>query len=207
MGDDHDGAAGGVQVTQQRDDLGGGARVEIPGGLVGQQDRRMPHQRTGDGDTLAFAARQLRGTVAGPAAQADTFEHVGGALTPLGNRHRLVQQAGCHIVERVEPCDQVELLEHEADALAAQRRDPSVGQPAEPLAFHRHLARAGPVERAHHVQHRALARTRRPGHRHQIAAADRQIDACQRMHRLRAPVRLGHPAEAQHLGGLVAGRR
>ena len=47
-----------------------GARVQIAGGLVGQQDARPVGQGAGDGDALLLAARQLRRAVRQPLAQA-----------------------------------------------------------------------------------------------------------------------------------------
>ena len=40
--------------------LFGGARIEISGRLVGQEQERLVGKRAGDGDTLALAARKFR---------------------------------------------------------------------------------------------------------------------------------------------------
>src|SRR5206468_6035114 len=48
--DDDDGRfETGVEVANQPQDLAAGARVEIAGGLIGQQNRRIDRQRTRDG--------------------------------------------------------------------------------------------------------------------------------------------------------------
>jgi hypothetical protein len=50
------------------------------------------------------------------------------ALAPLGRRQPRVQQATGNVVEGGERVEQVELLEHEADAPRAQRRQLVVGR-------------------------------------------------------------------------------
>ena len=59
VGDEHDGVARLVEALEERHDLDAGLRVEVAGGLVGEQDRRIVHQRARDGDALALAAGEL----------------------------------------------------------------------------------------------------------------------------------------------------
>jgi hypothetical protein len=56
-GDDQGGAVLCVEGQQQVDDLGAGGRVEVPGGLVGQQQAGLHDQGAGDRDALLLAAR------------------------------------------------------------------------------------------------------------------------------------------------------
>jgi hypothetical protein len=49
----------GVHAAHQREHLVGRGGVEVAGGLVGQHQRRLQHQRAGDGHALLHAARQL----------------------------------------------------------------------------------------------------------------------------------------------------
>jgi hypothetical protein len=53
-----------MDVVEQVHDRGAGAGVEVAGGLVGQHQRWLAHQRPGYGDPLALAARQVVGVVA-----------------------------------------------------------------------------------------------------------------------------------------------
>jgi hypothetical protein len=46
----------------------------LPGRLVGEQDRRVVHQRAGDRDALALAARELVGPMGHPVQQFDLLE-------------------------------------------------------------------------------------------------------------------------------------
>ena len=51
-----------------------GARIEIAGRLVCQQQRWTGHQRTGNGDPLLLTTRDLRGFLVGERAEADLLE-------------------------------------------------------------------------------------------------------------------------------------
>src|SRR5689334_9313804 len=95
-------------------------RSEVPGRLVGKDDVGRADDGARDRDALLFAARQLRGPVPRPAREADAFQRVRGSGPALGARHAAVQQRGRHVVERVEAVDEVEVLEDEPDAGAAQ---------------------------------------------------------------------------------------
>ena len=59
-------------------------RVEVPGRLVGEQDRRVVDQRARDRDALLLPARQLVRMVVGAVAEPDQLEHLHGALVPFG---------------------------------------------------------------------------------------------------------------------------
>jgi hypothetical protein len=56
VGDEHDGVAGGVEPLEDGHDLDPRLRVEVSGGLVREQDRRIVDERAGDGDALALTA-------------------------------------------------------------------------------------------------------------------------------------------------------
>jgi hypothetical protein len=66
VGDEHDGAAGVVQFGEQAQDVCGRRRVQISGRLIRKNQRRIGHQRTGDGHPLLLATGQLPGTVLHP---------------------------------------------------------------------------------------------------------------------------------------------
>ena len=75
--DQHDGdAALDVQALEQAHHLDAGPRVEVAGGLVGEQDRRVVDQRARNRHALLLAARQLVGMMAEPIAEADGRQHL-----------------------------------------------------------------------------------------------------------------------------------
>ena len=59
-----DGGAPFLQPLQRAEDLLLGAGIQRTGRLVKQQDRRILHQRAGDGDALLLAARKLEAAFA-----------------------------------------------------------------------------------------------------------------------------------------------
>ena len=60
-----------VEFLEDGDDLVAHLAVEIPGGLIGEQDARAADDRPRDGDTLALAPRKLRREVRRPRRPAD----------------------------------------------------------------------------------------------------------------------------------------
>src|SRR5467141_329159 len=54
----HDRGATGIDL-QQLNNLPRGGRIQVSGGLVGEEDPRVMDKGTGDRDTLLFAAREL----------------------------------------------------------------------------------------------------------------------------------------------------
>ena len=73
--DEHDGdAALAVQPLEDAHDLDAGARVEVAGRLVGEEQRRLVDERARDGDALLLSARELVRVVVEPLAEADALE-------------------------------------------------------------------------------------------------------------------------------------
>lgn len=61
VGDEHHGVALIVHLLQHSQHFAAGVAVQCAGRLVGQNDRRVPHQRPSDGNTLLLAAGELSG--------------------------------------------------------------------------------------------------------------------------------------------------
>ena len=82
--EEHGDAALVVQPLEDAHDLDAGARVEVAGRLVGEDDRRLVDQRARDRDALLLAARQLVRDVVIALAEADGVERGQRALVTLG---------------------------------------------------------------------------------------------------------------------------
>ena len=74
VGDEDDRPARGVELVEERHDLGAGVAVEVAGRLVGEDERRLGDERPGDGDALLLAAGQLGRLVVEAVAQAEPLE-------------------------------------------------------------------------------------------------------------------------------------
>ncbi len=97
-----------------------GGGVQVARGLVGEDDRRVVHERAGDGHALHLAAGELVGAVVVVVnGQARRREGRYGPLLALATRAVGVDERELHVVEHAHAREQVEALEHEADALGA----------------------------------------------------------------------------------------
>jgi hypothetical protein len=92
---DHDDrvALGTGDLTKHGQDLAAALRIEVAGGLVGEDQLGFQQQRTGDRDALLLAAGQLSGRVRCPIAEADDIQQLGRATArrvagPAGDQRR-----------------------------------------------------------------------------------------------------------------------
>src|SRR3970282_313398 len=71
------------QLVEDREDLFARRRVQVPRRLVGEDDRRLIHERPGDRHPLALSAGELVGTRPDPVAEVDALERLPRALRSL----------------------------------------------------------------------------------------------------------------------------
>src|SRR5438067_10079676 len=115
--DHHNGPTLLMEFTKQPQDDLFILRIEIAGGLIGENDCGIVYKRTRDADALLLTAGEMRGNVMRAIFKSDAAESferlgfVGHAMEVLGKHH---------IFERGEIGDQVKLLEDEADLLGAE---------------------------------------------------------------------------------------
>jgi hypothetical protein len=100
--DHHDGLAEfAVQLVQQVQHLGGGHAVEVAGGFVGDDQRRVGHQCAGNGHALLLAAGELVGVVVHAVGQADHGQRRLHVAAALGAAQRGQQQRQLDVLEGV----------------------------------------------------------------------------------------------------------
>ena len=168
-------------ATQQREHTSPGPGVERTGGLVGEDHVGLPDERPGDRDPLLLTARELCGTVLDPVPQPDAFERRpdrGARNAPAGEPRRQRD-----VLLRGERTEQVEGLEHEADALAPEPGERVLRQPVERLVAEPHAAGGGAIKSRGQLQQRRLAGARRSHDRRERATVERQRHAVQGAHR------------------------
>ena len=121
---DHaNGRALAMQVLEQFHDGFAVARVQIAGGLVGQQDGGLSAQSAGHRHALLLTAGELRRIVPDAVGHADALQRLHHALLAIRRRHFLpVGQRQFDVLIHRQVADQVETLEDEADLLIADAR-------------------------------------------------------------------------------------
>src|SRR5712691_4396961 len=174
---EENGLAALVESDQQFHHLLTGAAVERAGGFVREENRRTVDERPGNRNPLAFAAAQL-----------------GRVLARLGPDSELVEQllraragggfvASCQlcrdedVVEDAEVVQQVEELEDESDAGAAEPRQLGLAKSRERGAADTYRPGRGPVETGDKVEESRLAATRRSHDRGELAFGDLEAEA------------------------------
>ncbi len=198
VGDDDDRGTRRVEFFQQLQDGGAGGRVQVPGRLISQHHRRRARYRPGDRDPLPLAPRQLGRPGGGPVRQPDPGQRVCRQPPPLAAADAGVQQPVGHVAQHALVLGEEELLEHEPDPGRPQRRQLPVPHPRHVQAGDAYRPGRRPVQGAHQVQQRGLARPGRADHRHQLPGRHRQARLIQRPHRRRPGVLLDHPLQLQH---------
>src|SRR5882757_2284088 len=114
---------------QEAEDVGAAARVQVAGGLVGEDDRRLAGQCPGDGNALLLAAGQLGRAVPQPVGQAHRFDD---GVEPVGVGLGAGEgQRQPDVLQRRQRGHEVERLEDEADLGAPQQGQLPVGEFAE----------------------------------------------------------------------------
>src|SRR5687768_16066874 len=113
---DDDGDALPVQLLKQPQDLVAGARVEVAGGLVGQEQLRAIYQRARDRHALALAPGKLVRRVVHAVLEAHPSQRLQRARAHGLTRELLVIRGGVHerhlyVTARGHPRQQVVMLE------------------------------------------------------------------------------------------------
>src|ERR1700761_4455528 len=176
-GHDH-GGAGPVDPVEHLHDADRGGRVDVSGGLVGQQDHRPVHERAGHGDPLLLAAGQLVGHPVVLALQADQVDDLGHDLAdePAGLADDL--QGEGHVLVDVLVRQQPEVLEHAADPAAEHGHAP-VRQPGQVAPGHPDTAVGGSLFLEHQPQESRFTRAGRADEKDKFALLHANTDVLQ----------------------------
>lgn len=109
-----------VQTLEYVHDDLSGAGVQGTGRLIGQDNRRLANQSTGDGHALLLAARQLERVMVTPVGKPDGLERRLGPPTPFAAAHPAVNQGQFHVRLGIKVGKQVKALKDEPDELVAK---------------------------------------------------------------------------------------
>src|SRR5712691_915562 len=181
VGDHHDRRALLVDLVEQVHDLPCHQRVEVAGGLVGEDEAGVARQHSGDGHPLLLPARELRRQVARARAEADELEGARDPRPALGARQAAVAQGHVDVVEGIQIGDEVEALEDEPDLSVPDAGHLVVAEAAHVLAIEDVGAALEGVEQAGDVEEGGLARAGGAHDGHELARTHAQRELRQRM--------------------------
>ena len=152
----HDGRAAAVRVPQQVQHLLARPGIEVPGRLVGEDQRRVDDHRPRDRHPLHLPTRQLVGTMVAAMRDGDGVEGVRDALPHLARRPTVEHQGQRDVLLGRQRRQQVEELEDDADPPATEDGHLVVAQARDRGAVDRHVARRRLIESTHQVEQRAF---------------------------------------------------
>ncbi len=115
-----------VEIGNHLQNRRSGLGVEVPGGLIGEDDRRIGDQCTGDGRALLLASGELTGAVAHPVFEPHPRERLHGSPVTFVARHPLVEHRHFGVLEDGQLADEVERLEDETDLASADAAELAV---------------------------------------------------------------------------------
>src|ERR1017187_858985 len=171
-----------VQAHQNGEHFERGRGVQVAGGLVGQNQRRVGDDGARHSDTLLLAAGKLSRQVMQSIAEAHQGERGGGVLDALGLLQIRELERKLDIFQRGEHRYEVELLEDEADVFVAPVGDLAVVELAQGVAQDADLTAGGPVHGGDQVQQRGLAGAGWAHQRHELAFRNFQVHILQGDH-------------------------
>src|SRR5215212_2429797 len=203
-----DGRAGGVEPLEQLHDLAPLARMEVAGGLVGEDELGPVDDGAGDGDELLLAARHLVGEEVFLADDLELVEDVGDDGLRLRTLHVAVGERDFDVLLHGQAVDEVVALEDEADVALVQLGALLVVHLVDGLTHEVVLAAPRAVEEAEDGEQRRLPRTRRPHDGDELALAHVQVYAPQDVRPPRARlVKLFEVSQFNHLLASSTNRR
>ena len=152
-----------VHPGQEVHDRGRGARVQVRGGLVGEDGQRLVDERARQGDALPLASGELVRPVPHAIGEADRGQRFLRAPAAIRARDAVDPERVLDVLEGGEHGQQVEGLEHEARAGAGAAAVFSAGlREARSAPVEARPAPVGVVETAQQVEQAGLAAARGP---------------------------------------------
>ena len=182
VGNHHNGDALLVELLENLHNLLAGFCIQGAGGLVGQQHLGVVHNGAGNGHPLALAAGELGGLKIHPVPQAHTLQGLAGNLQALLAAHPGVEQGQGHVLQGALPGEQVEALEHKANAVQAHVRKLVVAALGNILALQDVLPRGGAVQAADDIHQGGFAGAGGAHNGHVLPFVHREGDVLEHRH-------------------------
>src|ERR1043166_8459011 len=161
-------------------DLLGGMRVQITGGLVGDDQPGVSHQGPGNGRALFLAPGELFGQVFAPVGQTDEFKGRVALLTPSSGAEMGQEQRQLHVLESRQNRDEIEGLEDKPHVLIPPIGQVRFTEPGEIDILHLAGAAGRPINACDDVKQRGFARAGRSHEGQEFALPNVERDVPQR---------------------------
>ena len=185
--------------------MGAGLAVEVAGGLVGEDQLGLRHEGARHGDALLLAAGELGRIVAEPMVESHRLERRAGAFERV-RPSRQFQRHG-DVLQRRHGGDEMEGLEHDADAAAAEKGQRILVHPVQIGAVNKDRAGTRPFQSGDDHDHGGLAGARRSADADTFAALDTQVYPAQDLDLAGGALQIEMDAvELDHRHGGVPGR-
>src|SRR5215211_7400002 len=157
--------------------------VEVAGGLIGENQRRLVRERSSNCDALLLSARELGRSMFeafGEPERPQELLRPGAGCAGIRISHELRKD---HVLRRIELRQQVMELVDEAEKLPPQAGTALVIELARFLACEADRTLEATLEQTDRLQQGRLARSRWPEKCNDLARSDLQVDAAQHFDR------------------------
>ena len=186
MRDHEDRLPAAVHLAEETEQLVRGFAVERAGRLVGEQDARLCDERAGNGGALLLAAGDLVGVLFQKLADAERFRNIDEAGAHLIVALAREDEREIDVILKRERVEQVELLKHEPEMVAAERGGLAFADLGKVPPVEQHRAGGGLVKRGENVQKRRFAAAALAHDGDILALVHGEIDVAERLDRIAA---------------------
>jgi hypothetical protein len=141
VGDENDGGfffSG--ELGDEIDDHGAGGGVEIAGGFVGEKDRGLVDEGTGEGSSLELSTGELVGAMVGAVGELNGFKEIVGTVTSRGVDTSREEEGEENVFFDRKSGEKVKELKNEADFQATESGQFIVVKGVEGMSFEVSLA-------------------------------------------------------------------
>src|SRR5690606_10833659 len=190
-----------VDRAEQLHDPAGRPLVEVPGGLVGQEEHRLVGEGAGDGHPLLLPAGELGRVRLRLAREPDLCQEFGDPLADQGPARPGHLEGEGDVLGSRAIGQQTEILEDEAD-LAPQDRDLPGANLVRRVPAHPHLAPGGAIRHVDQSEDRRFSRPAVPRQETELGLADLERNVVER--ESETGILLGYGFEADHIPELWA---
>src|ERR1700679_155395 len=170
-------AAGLLNASEDLHNSGGVRAVEIPSGLICQQDRRVIGQRPSNRYALPFSRREFIGMLAHSVLQPHFTQQCLGTFLAIAGAISRREHGGPHVFDSAQGGQSVESLEDESNMMAAIRVE--ANRRAQRRTAEQDIAAGGGIEPAEQVEQGRFTTTAVSANGNEFASVDGEIDTAE----------------------------